>query len=90
MSEEVCELADDGGDSGAESVGEGALHEASEGVQGESAGVLVEAAFAATRMTYGEGKAPIYVTAVWLVVVAGLATYMVVYLFADLAAWGAP
>lgn len=51
---------------------------------------FVESDDAATAMTYDHGKVPLYVAAVWLVLLISYAIYMVSLALPDLSAWGIP
>jgi hypothetical protein len=71
-----------------------AANEARAPENGEPAGdALVESAQDSheTHMTYNESsRVPWWVTAVWVCSMIGFLAYTIVYLFADLAKWGAP
>jgi hypothetical protein len=51
---------------------------------------FMESEHEATLMTYGPGKVPIYVIAVWAVAMVSLAAYFITYGIPDLSAWGKP
>jgi hypothetical protein len=67
---------------------------ASETAAGDpAAGPLVESAKDTheTEMTYdASSRVPWWVVAVWICSMAGFVAYLVIYLFPDLARWGAP
>ena len=51
---------------------------------------LVETEVSETKMTYGEGKLPWLVVAVWVCALSGLGVYLASYLIPELALWGRP
>ena len=56
----------------------------------DEANALNESEYEETVMTYGPGKVPMYVIAVWTVAMIGLAAYFISYGMPDLSAWGSP
>ena len=51
---------------------------------------LMESEYDETLMTYGPGKVPIVIIAVWAVAMVSLAAYYITYGMPDLSAWGSP
>lgn len=63
---------------------------AAESKKADGPKALSESEYEATTMTYGPGKVPLYVVALWAVVLIGLAVYFISYGMPDLSAWGSP
>jgi hypothetical protein len=51
---------------------------------------LTESEYDETLMTYGPGKVPIFIIAIWAVAMVSLAAYFITYGMPDLSAWGSP
>ena len=56
----------------------------------DDSNALMESEHDETLMTYGPGKVPILIIAIWAVAMVSLAAYFITYGMPDLSAWGSP